>query len=377
VVHGEGLERLYTALDVLSMGLAIRRIDKARDFMALAPIWSRLVNDSGQTSPFLSYDWFWCCWHGVWPQRRPEILVVEDMGAPVAIVPLMHWRAWAHGLPVRYLSFLECPHTPMVDLVIADQRDRVIEMVLDHLASRADWDVVWLQRVPATSPTVNTLEKLLPGRFHWRRTGHWRSPYVAIDSDWEHFRRTMNGHVADAQQHSYEQLRRSGDMRIEEHRTIDLQSPFIRETLAAISRGSQTTNGVASALMPRAAEFFRELTRRAAKNGWLSLWALRLDGRVVALEYQLRASGKVLVLWAGGDSDRRGFLPEMALNLAILQAFFESGCVYEYAVGPGVHDDRRLWATGWHETVHLKLYRPSFYARLLHWLEAARASEGR
>ena len=67
------------------MTLHIRRIDHARDFVALEPIWSRLTDDTGQSSPFLSYDWFWCCWHGVVPQRRPEILVVEDGDTPVAI----------------------------------------------------------------------------------------------------------------------------------------------------------------------------------------------------------------------------------------------------------------------------------------------------
>jgi len=359
------------------MALDIRRIDKARDFMALAPIWSRLVNDSGQTSPFLSYDWFWCCWHGVWPQRRPEILVVEKMGTPVAIVPLMHWRAWTRGLPIRYLGFLECPHTPMVDLVIADQHDHVMEALLDHLAGRSDWDIIWLRKLPAASPTVKSLEKLLPGRLPWRRAGHWRNPYVAIDGDWDRFYQRLNGQVTASQRLSYEQLQRSSGMKIEEYRTIDLHSPLLQEMLAIIDRGSHADRGVASRAMPRAQEFFRELTRRASKNGWLSLWALRRDGRVLALEYQLHSNGTVQALWAGGASDYRGFLPGTALNLAILQALFKSGCVDEYTMGPGVQDDRCLWTTTWHETIHLKLYRTSFYARLLHWLEPECGAEER
>lgn len=360
------------------MALDIRCIDKARDFMALAPIWSRLVSGRGQTSPFLGYDWFWCCWHGVWPQRRPEILVVEEAGTPLAIVPLMHWRAWMRGLPIRYLGFLECPHTPMVDLVIADQHDRVLEALLDHLAGRSDWDIIWLRKLPAASPTVKSLERLLPGRLPWRRAGYWRCPYVAIDGDWDRFYQSLNGHVTASQRLSYEQLQRSGGIKIEEYRAVDLHSSLLQEALSAIGRARPPDHGAAIATMPRAPEFFRELTRRASKNGWLSLWALRLDGRVLALEYQLRANGKVQALWAWGDPDCRGFRPGMALNLAILQALFEGGCVDEYAIGPGVQDDRRLWATTWHETVHLKLYQTSFYARLLHWLEPeCDAKEGR
>jgi CelD/BcsL family acetyltransferase involved in cellulose biosynthesis len=354
----------------------IRRIEKAQDFMALAPIWAQLVKDSGQLSPFLSYDWFWCCWHAVWPQRHPEILVVEEMGTPVAIVPLMHWRAWAHGVPIRYVSFLECPHTPTVDLLTVGQHDRVIEMFLDHLTGRTDWDIAWLQKLPVTSPTVATLAKLLPGRLPWRHAGHSRYPYIAIDGDWERFSRAMTAFFTDTHHHHHTQLRRAGDIRIEEHRSVDLQSPFLQEALAAISRSSQTDHGGAITTMARAPEFFLELTRRASKNGWLSLWSLRLKGEVIAIEYHLHSNGKVQVLWAGDNADYRGFLPGRTLHLAILQSLFERGGVSEYAIGPGVEDDRRLWATAWHKTMHLKLYRANLYARLLHRLETERAPEG-
>src|SRR5687767_9185385 len=127
------------------MSLHIRRINKARDFMALGPLWNKLVEKSGQISPIHSYDWFWCCWHEVWPRSRPEILLVEEMGNPIAIIPLMHWRERLRGLPVRCLGFLESPSTPMVDILTVGEHDRVIDTFLDHLANRSDWDMAWLQ----------------------------------------------------------------------------------------------------------------------------------------------------------------------------------------------------------------------------------------
>jgi hypothetical protein len=129
------------------MKLHIRQINQARDFMALAPAWSELMLASGQTSPFLSFDWFWCCWHGVWPRRQPEILVIEDSSSPLAIIPLMHWRSRLYGLPVRNLGLLEYCNTPMLDMLSVVEHDRVMETFIDHLVSRSDWDVTWLQRL--------------------------------------------------------------------------------------------------------------------------------------------------------------------------------------------------------------------------------------
>ena len=59
------------------MSLRVRRVEAEADFHALAATWDDLAARSGQTSPFLSHDWFACCWPAVGPSRRPEVLVVE------------------------------------------------------------------------------------------------------------------------------------------------------------------------------------------------------------------------------------------------------------------------------------------------------------
>jgi CelD/BcsL family acetyltransferase involved in cellulose biosynthesis len=345
------------------MTLHIRSIDNAQDFVALEPMWSQLTDETGQTSPFLSYDWFWCCWHGVWPQRRPEILVVEDGDTPIAIIPLMRWKARLYGLPVHYMSFLESPHSPIIDLVTTGQSDPIIELFLDHLTSRSDWDIAQLQKLPITSPTLKALEHILPGRLSWHLVGQQAYPCVTIDGDWRRFCRTMSKSSADIHQHIPITLQRAGDLRLEEHRLVDPQSSLFQETLAVMDL--QTHGSHISTAMPRQREFFRVLTLRATKNGWLSLWTLKLDGNVIAFEYQLRFHSTVQVLAAGQDPSYRALRPWPDLNLAILRTFFQSGCTYEYCLGPAVQHDHLWWANGKQQTVHLRLYRPSLYTRLL------------
>jgi hypothetical protein len=354
------------------VALQIRRIEKARDFVALAPVWFRLLSESGQTSPFLSYDWFWCCWHGVWPQRHPEILLVEKAGIPVAIIPLMHWRSRVHGLPVRHISFLECPYTPEVDLLTVHEHDEILAIFLEHLTNRSDWDIAKLQKLPIASPTVKALEHLLPGRLPWRRDGHHTAPYIAVDGDWDHFCRALNGTSVDLHQCMQTGLRRSGDIRLEERRLVDLESASLQEifTFMHSSPGAQVT-----APMPRQWEFFRVLTQRAAKNDWLSLWTLKLDGHILAIEYQLRSHGRVSILLAGEDPAYSAMLPWPALNLAILQSVFQSGYATEYSIGPAVQHSCPWRPDGYRQTVQLRLYRPSLYTRIMAQLEDASATE--
>jgi hypothetical protein len=87
-------------------------------------------------------------------------------------------------------------------------------------------------------------------------------------------------------------------------------------------------------------------------------------------------NGMVQTLWADDDPAYREFLPAHILRLSVLQALFERGCIYEYRMAPGSYDQECWWATGSHETVQLKLYRPSLYSRLLYQLEMGDAPGG-
>ena len=339
--------------------------------MPLAPIWAQLARESGQLSPFLSYDWFWCCWHGVWPRHRPEILLVEDAEIPVAIIPLMQWRERLNGLPIRCLGFLEYPNTPMADLLTVAEHGLVLKTFLDYLSSRSDWDMVWLQKLPVTSPTVGALEEILPQRLPWRRAGTVFSPYMTIAGEWESFYGAKSQTFKKIYQKIKEQLEYAGHLTCEEHRTVDPEDSVFQETIDLIRRSRIGEEEATNAATPRLEEFLRELTRRANKNEWLSLWVLRLNGQLIAMEYQLRANGKVQALWVHDDPAHRKLLPSSALHMAIFKSLLERGGVDEYSIGPGVKDDCPWWFTGSHKMTHFKLYRPALYSRLLYRLDPA------
>jgi CelD/BcsL family acetyltransferase involved in cellulose biosynthesis len=354
----------------------IRRIDKARDFMELGSLWTKLAHASGQVSPFLSYDWFWCCWHGVWPRCQPEILLVEEAGTPLAVIPLMRWRARLRGLPVRYLGFLAYPNTPMADLLTIADHGLVVEAFRRHLVGRSDWDVVWLQKLPASSRTVKELEETAPSCLVWRRGSDFLMPYLAIEENWKTLYGTQIQARRKTLQEGQGQLPCPGELNVEEHRFVDPWSQCLQEVIEVITHGSRKNGPIAYAAFPRMPEFFRELTRRASKNGWLSLWLLRFKGKAIAIEYQLCADGKAQTLWADDDPAYRQFSPAHILHHSILQALFERGSVDEYRMVPGSYGEERGWATGSHETVQLKFYRPNLYSRLLSRLEMGDVSGG-
>ena len=351
------------------MSVRVRRIETFREFVDLAPAWSELARASGQASPFLSHDWFWCCWQAEREGYRPEILVVEDSGGTLAILPTARWRGGRRALPVRRLGLFESPDAPWLDMLALGEPNRALAALLDHLVSRSDWDALLLQKLLAASPMVKALGDLLPGRLLWRRGNTLLSPYLTIAGTWEAFYRGKTQRFRKTCRNIENRIRRARDVVVEEHRSVDPDGPVFAEVLEVSRRSWKGAEGLAMATMRGMPLFFRELTRRASANGWLHLWILRLDGRAVATEYQIASGTSRHALRADFDEAVGNLSPGSYLNFRIVQSLFERGDVDEYDMGPVTNDYKLQWATGSHESVTLEAYAPTAYGRLLHGIE--------
>jgi CelD/BcsL family acetyltransferase involved in cellulose biosynthesis len=351
--------------------LSVRRVAALPEFEALHGRWSQLAEAADQRSPFLSHDWFACCWRACAPASRPEALVVEDGGGPVAVVPLMRWAEKIRGLPVRTLGFLESPDTPFADLVAVAPMSAVVEAVLDHLRARRDWDVLRLRRLRPGSPALKAFEEALAGRFAWQLGDTVRSPYLETIGDWTAFYRATSQRFKKTARHIRNRLERAGRVTIEEYQAIDPASPLFAEVLDLTGRSWKADRRLAIATMPGMRDFFSELTQRASERGWLSLWILRLDDRAVAMEYQIVDGGTVRALRADFDVATRELSPGSALNYAIVETLFARASVHEYDMGPGLNEYKMRWASGVRETVALTAFRPGPYGRALAVVETA------
>jgi CelD/BcsL family acetyltransferase involved in cellulose biosynthesis len=330
-----------------------------------------LATESGQTSPFLSHEWFGCCWRAATAARQPEVLLVEDSAGPVAMVPLVHWRGKLRGLPVRFMGMLNAPDTAFADWLIVGRPEPVIEAVMGDLATRSDWDVLALNSLPASSLTLKALQGWLPGRYRWQPIPSLRSPYLNTAGTWEEFWAGTSQRFKKTVRNVRNRLAKVGTVSVEEHRIVSPDSSVFADLLAVSARSWKAKDKLAIATMPGMADFFHELTARASARGWLRLWIMRLDGRPVATEYQLEADGRVHALRADFDAKVPDDLsPGTHLTAEIVKALFGRDSVYEYDMGPGDNEYKSRWASAAHELGRLRLFRPGAYGTLLHTVEA-------
>lgn len=347
----------------------VRFVTSLREFDALAPSWSTVTREGGQRSPFLSHDWFACCWRTAGPNRRREVWVLEDGVGPAGLVPLLRYNGKLRGLPVRMLRFLDAPDTPFADFPMARGTEDVITTFLDTLRHRTDWDVLSFTNVPVESPTFKALTAALPGQFPWRVRSTEQSPYLRVTGTWEDFLHSKSQRFRKTLRNVENRLARSGRVTVEEHTQVDPGGRIFAEVMEVSRQSWKGVRGVAMATMLGMPRFFTELTERASSRGWLHLWILRMDGRPVATEYQIGANGCVNALRADFDSSLAELSPGTYLNMCIIRTLFDREGIEEYNMGPGSNEYKYRWASDTHESAALEIYAPTTYGRILHALE--------
>ncbi len=105
------------------------------------------------------------------------------------------------------------------------------------------------------------------------------------------------------------------------------------------------------------------LRARRRERQWLSVWTLALDGKPIAMEYQLVFGGQVHALRSDFDEALGEISPGSYLNRVLLERLF-SGEFVRYYMGPGDNAYKLRWAEGAAPLQKLTAYSRSPRGRL-------------
>lgn len=346
--------------------MKIRIITSLQAFDALARVWRDVVEASGRSSPLLSHDWFASCWRTAGPNRLRELWVVEDVAGPLALVPFVASKMRYRGFPVRVLQLMHRPEVAVVDFPVARDHAGVTKAVLDRLQARDDWDLFLLPGVPADSAMWNAFRSANGTGSAWLIADRIRVPVLRLTD--------RSGHAPAMR----EILRRSvattgarmlDTVVVEAHRTLDPRGALFEEIMSVSSTGSGCTASLPETTDDEVRRFFRELTIRATANGWLSLWVVRYEGRVVEVEYQLAADGYVHSLRRGAEQSPPELRLGDLLTLSILETLLAKHDAHTYYRYPRHPGDPMTAAGDGRESLFVELFASRPYARLLYGFE--------
>ena len=336
--------------------------------------WQTLCDElKDDISPFSSYEWHELWWKYYSAGESLCMMIMWGADKLVGIAPLMLRRATIHGLPLTVVCFLENNQSFFNDFIVLPEfRDKFFQQILSSLfygAGSQPWHAVVLNKLSTVSPNYRSLIKILDatGR-KWREEQTIDARYIIPSGSWEEFFSSRSSRSRSTLRHIHNRMRKTGDVSVR-HITTWEEFEKIHEEFYHVARSSWSEKIGDSMASPANVSFFNELARSAAAKGWLSVWILSLDGRMIATEFHLRAYGKEYAMRGHYLPEYAGLSPGTYLEMQIIKNVFEEkDRLRKYDLGY-YYDYKRKWAENSEPHMTLFVFNDSLYSRFVSFQE--------
>jgi CelD/BcsL family acetyltransferase involved in cellulose biosynthesis len=330
-------------------------------FEALRPEWDALLGRGPVDQPFQRHAWIRAWLRAFAPSAPLRLVVARDAtGAPIGIAPLLERRRG--GLVV-----LEAPandHSSRVEWILGEDPRAAVDALWGCIRDRLSWDLLVLRDVPVEGPTSTWLDRAARADRHL--VGRWRSldtPYLTLGGA-----ARGSGPSTKFLANLRRRMRRLGEQGAVSYRRVDgggEVGPFLDRFLALEAAGWKGREGTAIAHDRRAAAFYRMVAEAAAREGWLALRSLDLDGRPVAMHLGLLHRGVYALPKPAYDESLAPCSPGQLLLREVLAECEARGLGELDFLGPDM-PWKRDWAPAIRPHDWLHVYRPGPTGAALH-----------
>jgi CelD/BcsL family acetyltransferase involved in cellulose biosynthesis len=219
------------------------------------------------------------------------------------------------------------PHTPRFDFIFAEgwNRDLIYKLIWREL-SAGNCDVLVLQQIPQSSPTLTSIERL--ARSDEWFTGLWTvrpSPYIPLGCTYTEMLGRLKGSYRYNLRKRYERLGKIGPIDVEVITDKAAVAEAMKDGLRIEAAAWKGDEGTAILSDPDVTAFYMRLAEREAELGHLRLSFLRVGGKRIAFSYILEKQKTLYGVKIGYDPEFHAYSPGNTLLNLILQQACEKG----------------------------------------------------
>jgi CelD/BcsL family acetyltransferase involved in cellulose biosynthesis len=346
----------------------------------IADEWRLLCDESGDEEVFYRPEWAQAYLQAFEP-KADVILISVWSGAKLrGILPLVRRRIIVGGLPIVKLTLPANVHSLRASLTVCPGEEgvAVLQALWQAAKSLPQWDTLDVANVVEGSG----LDRLVAlAQADGYRTARKRTsqtlhlPITASSAAANSDKSAQPPWLAGTRPKFRSHLRRA-KRQLEEQGTLELKhynaaDPAALEKFYALeASGWKGAEGTAINCLPHTRQFYDAVAQAAARDGYLSLDFLELNGKPIAGHFGFNLRGRYFLAKAGYDETFRRHGPGQLLVNEILSQTRERGLREFDFVGPATWDESR-WASARRTNYRVFIFRKGWYGALLY---AARIS---
>ncbi len=295
----------------------IRVYDTPSAFQTLEQDWKELFQQHGGWNLFLSWQWFYHWWGAFGAGNDLRILALSSEDRLVGIVPMMI-EVGESGQ--RQLALIGSDRTTDYgDVLVAPKfREATCEALAEFIEdSFGLWDRVEFRCLPASSLLLERFIEMARRRgMECTMVASNTCPTARLASTWEEY---LSGLSKSHRHELRRKIRRSqaAGTPCFQHLTEPDAVAAGLDSFIRLHRASRPEK--AAFLDDATAAFFRSISEAFAREGWMRLNLMQLDGREVAASMAFTLGDRVLLYNSGMDPECRIHSVGIALHAADIQ----------------------------------------------------------
>ena len=340
----------------------------------IAGDWRRLCDESGDEEVFYRPEWALAYLQAFEP--KAEVVVVSAWAGERlrGILPLVRRRTFVSGFPAVTLTLPANVHSLRASLTVCPglEGHLVLQSFLQAIRDLPRWDLIDVANVVEGSG----LDRLVAlARTYGYRTARKRTSqtlYLPIDASatsasdkaaqppWlAGTRPKFRSHLRRAKR----QLEEQGTLELKHYSAADPEA--LKKFYDLEASGWKGAEGTAIQCHPSTRQFYHAVAQAAARDGYLSLDFLELNGKPIAGHFGFNLRGRYFLAKAGYDEAFRRHGPGQLLVSEILGETPQRRLREFDFVGPATWDESR-WASARRTNYRVFIFRKNWYGELLY-----------
>ena len=355
--------------------ISVTEVSKYDQFVDMQEAWNAILLKRSQSSIFLKHEWFDAAWQ--WCKQSSALRILRCFRGSdlVAIAPLSSTKLKGQFVSYTRLSVIHVPDSQQCDIVVSDEDSALaVASIIEYLSSRTDWDTAIFPKLQLDS-CMATYAADASAKAHLKfvMTDADENPEVDLTNNWQSYYSSRSRRLKKSNNNCRNKIYADGNT-VKLHWSAESVSEqptteYLLSSLKHVSSVSWKKHTGLSLDNIGPGAFIDRLSEHSIRNKWLSIWALEINNKIVATEYQLIHEGVVVALRADHDPSFASLSPGSYLNWRILETLFGSENTL-YRMGPGNNPYKLRWADKLTTLKELRLYNTTPRGWYLWFIEA-------
>jgi CelD/BcsL family acetyltransferase involved in cellulose biosynthesis len=338
----------------------------------IACAWRRLCDESGDEEVFYRPEWAQAYLQAFEP-KADVILISAWSGTKLrGILPLVRRRIIVGGLPIVKLTLPANVHSLRASLTVCpgEEGAAVLKALWAVTTDLPQWDTLDVANVVEGSGLDRLIALARADGYRTARKRTSQTLHLSIDASTPEKSGAQPPWLAGTRPKFRSHLRRA-KRQLEEQGTLELKHyneadpEALAKFYALEASGWKGAEGTAIKCDAHTRQFYDAVAQAAARDGYLSLDFLELNGKPIAGHFGFNLRGRYFLDKAGYDEAFRRHGPGQLLVNEILSQTRERGLREFDFVGPATWDESR-WASARRTNYRIFIFRKNLYGALLH-----------